>query len=145
MKIRVSILAILLLSSITLPAQSNSDSTHTFLSPQEFKTAFTAETKAQLIDVRTPDEFKKSHLPDAININYYDPQFWANLDKIDKGQVAYIYCSTGGRSKGTVAALKQKGYTNVYALNGFYADLAVLFNIKVPEAKRPNANQPIRK
>ena len=111
-----------------------------FLIPADFKAKYDVEAKtAQLVDVRTPDEFKKNHLPNAINISYYNPEFLKNLDQLDKSKTIYIYCATGGRSKATASALHQKQFKGkVYALFGFYSDLGLLYGIKPEEVKKPN-------
>ena len=38
---------------------------------------------AQLIDVRTPNEFAGKHLDNAVNISTNDPNFVTNLEKLD--------------------------------------------------------------
>lgn len=135
------ILLLLALSVLMHPLMaqiSTTDSLGTkFLIPADFKTAY-EKAPAQLVDVRTPDEFKKNHLPSAININYYSPDFLKSLDQLDKNKPVFIYCSTGGRSKGTTTALRQKGFTQLHALVGFYTDLGLLYGIKPEPVKRPN-------
>ncbi len=117
---------------------STTDSLGTkFLIPTDFKSQY-EKAPAQLVDVRTPDEFKKSHLPAAININYYSPDFLKSLDQLDKNKPVFVYCATGGRSKGTTTALRQKGFTQLNALLGFYSDLGLLYGINPEPVKRPN-------
>lgn len=132
----------LVLNTLYATAQKSfTDSTGTeFLIPADFKAKYDVEAKSvQLVDVRTPDEFKKSHLPNAININYYSTDFIKNLGQLDKNKTTYIYCATGGRSKATASALHQqefKGKINV--IYGFYSDLGLLYGIKPEPLRRPN-------
>mgnify|MGYP003532378285 FL=1 len=46
---------------------------------------------AQLIDVRTPNEFAGKHLDNAVNISTNDPNFVTNLEKLDKSKPTFVY------------------------------------------------------
>ena len=74
-------------------------------------------TKTLLFDAREPQEYKVSHLKDAIHVGY--EQF--NLEKIlnsypDKDQEIVVYCTLGVRSEDVAESLKSAGYTKVYNL-----------------------------
>lgn len=63
-----------------------------------------------LIDVREPEEFRVSHLDNALNI----PSAKAVAAEIpDKETPIVVYCSVGYRSAGVAAELEQLGYTRV--------------------------------
>lgn len=85
--------------------------------------AFQARTKepaAQLIDVRTPEEFAKGHIAGAVNIDWLEDGFLERTATIDKSKPVLPYCAAGGRSEDAVAAMKAAGYTDVIDLaNGF--------------------------
>jgi thioredoxin len=85
-----------------------------------FATQLKQSSNAQLIDVRTPAEFADGHLPDAVNINSQDPNFNQTLSQLDKSKPVFVYCLSGGRSKGAVEKLHELGYTNVHELKGGY-------------------------
>lgn len=87
----------------------------TLLSPKDLK-SFPADV--QLIDVRTPKEYQKSHLKNAININLFSSDFNDKINKLDKNKDVYLYCETGGRSKFVAKRLKKQGFTNIYDLEG---------------------------
>lgn len=139
---KILFLSFLTCFSISVSAQSSyTDSLGTdHLVPADFKSKLEAAgSNVQLIDVRTPDEFKKSHLPEAVNINYYNKDFLENLSKVDKNKAVFIYCTTGGRSNGTAAALRQTGFkSKITVINGFYTDLGLLYGIKPEPVRRPN-------
>jgi phage shock protein E len=66
-----------------------------------------------IIDVRTKEEYNKSHIPNAINIPY---------DSIDTYKAAkdtkiILYCNTGRRAKIARDTLIKLGYTNVNLLS----------------------------
>ncbi len=90
------------------------------VSADTFATQLKQQAKAQLIDVRTPSEFADGHLPDAININAQSPDFTQALSQLDKSEPVFVYCLSGGRSKGAVEKLHELGYTDVHELKGGY-------------------------
>lgn len=73
---------------------------------------------AQLIDVRTPSEFAGKHLDNAVNISTNDPNFIANLEKLDKSKPTFVYCLSGGRSSATAAKMQELGFKEVYNMQG---------------------------
>jgi rhodanese-related sulfurtransferase len=74
--------------------------------------------KAQLIDVRTPQEYAAGHLKNADNINIFDANFVDQIEKkYKKEEPVYVYCRSGGRSMKAAGMLKSKGF-NVVNLNG---------------------------
>lgn len=53
------------------------------LNPAEFEKRSVAE-QTIIIDIRTPQEFAGGHLKDAININFYAPEFVRLIEKPGK-------------------------------------------------------------
>ncbi|HEX2616553.1 MAG TPA: rhodanese-like domain-containing protein [Flavobacteriales bacterium] len=74
--------------------------------------------KAQLIDVRTPEEFAKGHLANARNIDWLDDRFLAEAGKLDRTAPVLLYCAVGGRSEEALLALQKAGFKNVHDLKG---------------------------
>jgi rhodanese-related sulfurtransferase len=66
---------------------------------------------ALLIDVREPSEFRRGHIPGAMNIPVRS--LTQNLDKISKDRPVVLYCSSGYRTAMGVMALHMLGYSNV--------------------------------
>ena len=85
------------------------------ISPEELNSNI---DNIQLIDVRTPKEYKKGHLKNAVNINYYDNDFLDEMAKLDKSKELYIYCRSGGRSGKAAKKLGEMGFIKVYDLEG---------------------------
>ena len=71
----------------------------------------------QLLDVRTPQEFKEGVIKGAINIDYKSPTFEKDIESLDKSKTVYVYCLGGGRSANASAILVQNGY-DVVELEG---------------------------
>ena len=69
--------------------------------------------KAVIIDVRTKEEYSLGYIKNAIN-NPID-SFNVNYDK---DTIIIVYCASGVRSANVANLLINKGYTNVYNLDG---------------------------
>lgn len=69
------------------------------------------------VDAREEEEFKVSHLKNAIHVGYNDLNLSA-LDTVAKNSNIIIYCSVGYRSEKVGERLKAKGFTNVQNLYG---------------------------
>lgn len=72
---------------------------------------------AQLIDVRTPEEFNAGFIQGAINVPLASIQS-GQLPTATKDKKVYLYCHSGNRAGQAQNILKQAGYTNVVNLGG---------------------------
>ena len=87
------------------------------IQPVPFEKEITADA-GQLIDVRTPKEYKEGHIEGAKNLHIYDQDFLTRLDSLDKSETVYVYCKAGGRSAEAVETLKGKGFKHIVELEG---------------------------
>ena len=71
-----------------------------------------------LIDVRSPQEYKESHLDGAINLPLYDIEQQAEEKIKKKDTPIIIYCQSGSRSRKAIQILKQEDYQNLYEIEG---------------------------
>jgi len=85
------------------------------ISPAELNKA---NDNIQLIDIRTPQEFAEGHIENAKNINYYDVDFFKEMNKLDKSKPIYIYCRSGGRSGKAASRMRTQGFKKIYDLQG---------------------------
>ena len=76
------------------------------------------EGNAQLVDVRTPEEYAEKHLKDAVNINFNADDFVDQIAKLDKTKPVFVYCLSGGRSAKASALISKKGFSQVYNMDG---------------------------
>lgn len=75
--------------------------------------------KAELIDIRTSEEFQAGHLEGATNIDFYQTdKFETYLKSLDKSKTYLIYCRTGNRSSKALELMKQLGFESVSELAG---------------------------
>ena len=90
----------------------------TDLSPAEFKAAI-ANGPVQLVDVRTPGEFKGGHLEGSVNIDWSAADYEAAFAKLDPKVPVLLYCQAGGRSEQALEHLREKGYQVQHLEGGF--------------------------
>lgn len=76
------------------------------------------ESKAFIIDAREKDEYDLSHIKGAVNIPL--SEFRNRLDEIPMDQPVYIHCRSSQRSYNMCRALMQRGYQNVYNMDGSF-------------------------
>ncbi len=105
----------LFLAIFFITACNSQNATVKNLNPTDFEKQI-AQSGAQLVDVRTPEEFKEKHIEGAKNINYNDAAFQKQLSTLDKSKPVYIYCLSGGRSKKAADQAVALGFTQVYNL-----------------------------
>lgn len=71
-----------------------------------------------LLDVRTPEEYEKKHIPGALLLPI-DEIKKGNLDSLpDKNKIILVYCWTGRRAEDSAMILFNKGYNYVYNFGG---------------------------
>ncbi|AWI12833.1 MULTISPECIES: rhodanese-like domain-containing protein [Bacillaceae] len=72
--------------------------------------------KAQLIDVREPNEFESGHILGARNIPL--TQLKMRMKEIRPDKPVYLYCQGSSRSGRAAQMLYKKGYKQLYQLKG---------------------------
>ena len=89
----------------------------TMVSPAEIKELSTLE-KAQFVDIRTPEEYAEGYIEGFENIDYLSDSFQWDIEKLDKTKPIILYCRSGGRSGKCAALLLEKGFKEIYDLEG---------------------------
>jgi rhodanese-related sulfurtransferase len=77
-----------------------------------------AKSKAVVLDVRSPEEFAKGHVPGAVNIDINSPDFAAKAAQFDKKQTILVNCHAGSRGAIASAELARLGFKTVCNLDG---------------------------
>ncbi|HEY2421639.1 MAG TPA: rhodanese-like domain-containing protein [Neobacillus sp.] len=80
---------------------------------EEFRAGY---RKAQLIDVREPNEFDAGHILGARNIPV--SQLKMRMKEIRPDMPVYLYCQSGMRSSRAAQSLYRNGYKNLTQLQG---------------------------
>jgi thioredoxin len=88
------------------------------VAPLAFAEKIKNTPNAQILDVRTPEEFASQHLDNAQNINWNGDDFVAKAEKLDKTKPVFVYCMVGGRSKKASDKLGELGFQKIYDLQG---------------------------
>ena len=70
-----------------------------------------------IVDVRTSTEYAEGHIPNAVNIDVYSPDFAEKIAKLDKERSVAIYCRSGRRSKSAAEQAVKQGF-KVVELDG---------------------------
>ena len=91
------------------------------LSVDEFEKRLTATKDAQVIDVRTPREFKKYRVAGAKNIDMLGLGFRKKIKKLDTTKPVMVYCLSGYRSKMVLPKFRRAGFTTIYELNAGFS------------------------
>lgn len=90
------------------------------LAPVFFNKAISVEgTSAQILDVRTQEEFETGAINGALHANWLNKaQFIDRVKSLDTTKVIYIYCLSGGRSAAAQDWLLTNGFKKVINLKG---------------------------
>ncbi|RBP89423.1 rhodanese-related sulfurtransferase [Cytobacillus firmus] len=83
------------------------------LSEDQFREGY---RKAQLIDVREPNEFENGHILGARNIPL--SQMKMRMKELRPDKPVYLYCQSGMRSARAAQFLHRKGYKDLSHLQG---------------------------
>ena len=75
-----------------------------------------ATAGALLLDVRTPEEYRESHIPGSENVPLL--QLEDLYAEVDPDTALYVYCYSGSRSRMAADQLVDMGYTNVCNIGG---------------------------
>jgi rhodanese-related sulfurtransferase len=73
---------------------------------------------AVVLDVRSPQEFARGHVPGAINLDINDIGFVDRVEKLDKSKPILVNCHGGSRGAIAAAKLAKLGFTNACNLDG---------------------------
>ncbi|MBL7701310.1 MAG: rhodanese-like domain-containing protein [Ferruginibacter sp.] len=105
--------------------RSNENFTYSKLNRDEYAAVLKDSNNYYLIDVRTAKEYKRGHLPGAVNFSYLNFHFGRDADSLNRNKLALVYCQTCHRSPLAARKLKKMGFRKVYDLAGGYQNWAV--------------------
>ncbi len=71
-----------------------------------------------VLDVRTPREYRRGHIPGAVLLDFRAAAFKTNLGRLERETTYLVHCARGARSSEATALMKQLGFTKVYHLPG---------------------------
>jgi thiosulfate sulfurtransferase len=88
------------------------------IDPQGYKKLL-ASGAVTLLDIRDPQSFAQGHIDDAIHIEQINVETF--VDEEPKEKPLVICCYHGNSSQSAAAYFAEKGFTEVYSLDGGYA------------------------
>ena len=71
-----------------------------------------------IIDVRTPGEYEKAHIPGAININFQSSESRTEIKQLDRNKTYLLYCRSGNRCAQAMETMREMGFTHVAHITG---------------------------
>ena len=78
-----------------------------------------------IVDIRDADSFKMAHITDAIHLDNSGVQSFINEADLDIPLI--VCCYHGNMSQSAGAYLAEKGFAQVYSLDGGFAEWAAKF------------------
>ena len=92
------------------------------LTVNEFEAMFARDSTAQLLDVRTPEEFAEGHIGGAMNIDWKADGFAEKAQaQLATERPVMVYCRSGRRSAEASAVLEELGFKTFNLLDGIKA------------------------
>ena len=70
----------------------------------------------QIVDVRSPGEWKKGHVPGARHI--FLPELRKRIGELDSKKPTAVYCGSGYRASIAASILKEAGFDNLWNVPG---------------------------
>lgn len=107
-----------LFSFLVLSCNGQASKNIQLIDAKAFSEKIKTTPEAQILDVRTPEEYSSEHIDKSKNVNWLADDFAANTAQFDKSKAVFIYCKSGGRSQKAAAKLAELGFTTVYELEG---------------------------
>lgn len=74
--------------------------------------------KAVILDVRTPAELAEGSVEGHIMLNFNSPEFYSEIEELDKEKTYLIYCRSGNRSMHACMAMADEGFEKLCNLVG---------------------------
>lgn len=88
------------------------------ISVKEYDSMLQANPNAQIVDVRSTEEYNGGHLKNARNIDINSTGFREQVYSLNKKKPVMLYCLSGGRSSEAAKQLKEMGFAEVYNMEG---------------------------
>lgn len=110
-------LAIAALVTCWMACAPTSETGNELASTQRFERLM-KKSNSVVLDVRTPEEYKEGHLPNAVLLDFNGGVFDAEYARLDRTKTYLVYCKSGRRSDKAAGKMKAAGFERVIQLNG---------------------------
>lgn len=89
------------------------------LTQEEWGSNLESDINAVILDVRTEEESDEGIIPNAVNIDIHQGQFFVSeIEALDKNKNYYVYCRSGARSAKACELMNEVGIKNAFNLTG---------------------------
>lgn len=112
---KIIVLFTVILALFTYNTEGQPDLKSKTISQHNFKKLLKKEN-AEILDVRTPEEYNAWHMENAINIDFNNENFLQQILQLDKNKTYLLYCHSGRRSGKALLLMYADGFTKVYHL-----------------------------
>ena len=102
--------------------QTTGNESYPPLALDSFAAKIGRQSKPQVIDARSADEFSLNHIIGAINFNLQTEDYANRVQSLNKNEPVFIYSIGTGRSGQLAKDLRSKGFKEVYDLRGGIAN-----------------------
>lgn len=80
--------------------------------------AHPGDTNFVILDVRQAGPYNSGHIQNAINIDYYAPNFSSLISALDHNLIYLVHCQSGARSAATFSMMQTQHFREVYNMLG---------------------------
>lgn len=81
------------------------------------------DKQIEIIDLRSSEEYNKSHIFKARNLYFYNFKFKESLKNLDNRKKYVLYCKRGNTSKTVAFMLRKNGVKTVYNVKGGFCKI----------------------
>lgn len=119
-KLVIVISALMLLAVVALGCKTQAAAPEGYhkITAAEAKQKMAANPQAVVLDVRTADEYREKHIPQAVLLPLAEVKEKASAVLPDKNAEILVYCRSGNRSRQAGVLLAEMGYASVYDFGG---------------------------
>jgi rhodanese-related sulfurtransferase len=107
---KLSIVSLLLIGFLSISCKGQGSKNIETIPAVAYAEKINSTPSAQILDVRTPEEFKSQHIDHAVNVDWKADDFTEKADKFDKQNPVFVYCLSGGRSQQAANKLSELGF-----------------------------------
>ena len=115
---KLSLLSLILIGFLSISCKGQSSKNIETIPAVTFAEKINSTPSAQILDVRTPEEFKSQHIDNAVNVDWKANDFTEKANKFNKEKPVFVYCLAGSRSQQAANTLSELGFKKIYNLQG---------------------------
>ena len=110
--------ALILVLGVVLAACSSGSAVLETVEPETAAETIASDPETIVLDIRTPAEYEEGIIEGAINIDFYAPDFAAQLAQLDPNASYVVYCRSGNRSGEAMATFADLEFQQVSEIGG---------------------------